>query len=543
LTGQKAKFLHGPLLKRRAFLFFVIAAGIAASGVIILILGGLLDNNAAKTKRGMELFTVRRDKLPITVTENGDIEALKSKDIKSEVEGRTTIISIVDEGTIITPQDVNNGRVLVELDSSEIKEKLVQREINFLSAESSLAEARESLEIRKKQNESDVKSSRQKLKFALMDLKKYIGEVLADQVVGYITDDPNGVVDMAGLLEHQQLGGEALQKLRDLENDITLKREELAQADSKLEGIEKLYEKEYVSRGDMDAERLKKQRSEISLKKVITAKELFVKYEFSKNAEKLLGGYQEAMRELGRTEAKARSKLAQAEARLKSSEATFLVQKERRQKMQKQLEACTIKAPSPGQVVYASSKSGWRRRNNPIEVGAQINQREEIISIPDMTVLKVEINIHEVWIDKVKPGQKAEIVVAAFPDRKFTGEVIKKAPLADRQRWFNPDLRAYATEVRLDGAYDFLKTGMSAKVKILIDELKDVLIVPIQAVVNQEGKKLCYVANGSHAEGREVETGEFNKDFVEIKSGLSAGEKVLLDPPRLAEVSGETGTE
>ena len=47
----------------------------------------------------------------------------------------------------------------------------------------------------------------------------------------------------------------------------------------------------------------------------------------------------------------------------------------------------------------------------------------------------------------------------------------------------NPDLKVYATDVSIDGANDAIKTGMSGKVEILIDELKDVLYVPIQSVV------------------------------------------------------------
>jgi len=519
-------------------LWLVVVLVFLAGGGIILLLGSRLTSSS--TAENLEVFTVRRDNLPITVTESGDIEALNSEDVKSEVEGRTTIISIVDEGAIITQEDVNNGKVLVELDSSEIKEKLVRREIEYLSAEARLAEAKESLEIQKKQNESDIKKGQQKLKFAGMDFEKYLGQTIAKEVMHNINQDPNAAaVDIAGLLKNPSLGGEALQKLRELITDINMKGEELKQAKSKLEWTQKLYEKDYVSLTDLEADRLKKERQQISLEKANTAKELFERYEFLKETEKRLSDYEEAKRELERTEAKARSELAQAEAKLKSSEASFLVQKERLEKMQKQLEACTIKAPAQGQVVYASSKSRWRRRNNPIEVGAEVREREEIISIPDMSVLKVEIRVHEVWIDKVQPGQKAEIVVSAFPDKKLTGEVIKKAPLADRQRWFNPDLRAYVTEIKLDDSFDYLKTGMSAKVKILIDELKDVLIVPIQAVVNREGKKVCYVADGNNTEQREVETGQFNNDFVEIKSGLSEDEKVLLNPPRLAEAESE----
>jgi len=521
--------------------WIVFAVVVLAGIVIFLLLAGILDKSSGGLHNGLEVFTVRRDNLPITVTESGDIESLNSKDIKSEVEGRATIITIVDEGSYITEEDVKNGKILVELDSSEIKERLAQREISYLSSEASFTEAAESLAIRKKQNESDIKGGQLKLKFALMDFQKYVGQVVAEEVYKQITDDANSVIDMAGLLEHPDLGGEALQKLRGLESDIDLEKRELAQAESRLEWTKKLYEKEYVSRSDLEADELKKNRQEVSLEKAYTAKELFLKYEFPKKLEKLFSDYEEAERELERIEARARSELARAEAKLKSSEASFLVQKERLEKMRKQLAACTIRAPAPGQVVYASSKSRWRRRNNPIEVGTQVNEREEIISIPDMSAMKVDIKVHEVWIDKVQAGQKAEITIAAFPDMAFTGEVLRKAPLADRQRWFNPDLKAYETEVRIYGTHEYLKTGMSAKVTILIDELSDVMIVPIQTVINQEGKKVCCVATDRGTEWREVETGAFNNDFVEIKSGLTEGEKVLLNPPRISEQESANG--
>jgi multidrug efflux pump subunit AcrA (membrane-fusion protein) len=69
---------------------------------------------------------------------------------------------------------------------------------------------------------------------------------------------------------------------------------------------------------------------------------------------------------------------------------------------------------------------------------------------------------------------------------------------------------------------------------VIIDKLQDVLYVPIQSVVTVEDKKICYV-DGSPARKREVETGLFNDNFVEIKSGLAEGEKVLLNPPKWTE--------
>jgi RND family efflux transporter MFP subunit len=482
-------------------------------------------------------FTVSRGDLPIIITESGDIKAINSIDIKSEVKGRAKIISIVDEGIYITPEDVNNGKVLVELDSSEIQQRLTEREISFLSANANFTEARESLEIQQKQNDSDIKAGQMKVRFALMDLQKYFGEVAADKLMQGATNPELEHDEIALLIDDANLGGEALQKLRELSGDIKLKSQDLKLAKDKLEWTEKLYEKEYVSLNEKDADSLDKERKEIALEKAGTAMDLFIKYEFPKEAVKLLSDYEEAERELERIEARARSKLAQAQAKLDSNKAKYLLQQERLAEQRKQLEACVMRAPATGQVVYSSSMgSEWERRNRPIEIGADIHERQKIISIPDTSEMKVEIKVHETWVDKVQVKQKVKITVAAFPEQSFAGSVIKKSPLADQaNRWFNPDHKVYATDVSIDGEHKFLKTGMSAKVEIIIEELKNVISVPIQTVVNRQGKKICYVETGTRPQLREVETGAFNDNFVEIKSGLAEGEKVLLNPPRISE--------
>jgi multidrug efflux pump subunit AcrA (membrane-fusion protein) len=149
-----------------------------------------------------------------------------------------------------------------------------------------------------------------------------------------------------------------------------------------------------------------------------------------------------------------------------------------------------------------------------------------------------EICVHESSVDKVRPGQHATITVEAFPDKTFHGEVLNVAPLPDPQQGFlSPDVKVYTTKVSIDGSHDFLRPGMSAKVVILVDQLDDVLIVPIQVVANREGKKLCYVMASDTPQPREVGTGAFNDTFVEIISGLEEGEQVLLNPPRLLEPS------
>jgi HlyD family secretion protein len=120
--------------------------------------------------------------------------------------------------------------------------------------------------------------------------------------------------------------------------------------------------------------------------------------------------------------------------------------------------------------------------------------------------------------------------------------VLNVAPLPDPQHgWLDPGVKVYTTQVSIDGAHDVLKPGMSAKVKIFVEQLNDVEIAPVQVVANRGGKKVCYVVtdDGDLSE-REVETGLFNDTFVEITDGLEVGEKVLLVPPRVVQPGNET---
>ena len=529
MEGKKADRRLG--FSRRILLVFICIAAVASIGVLALFNKNLGDSGSLNSRTG--LFLVKRGDLIISVTESGSIKAVKTEDIKSKVEGRATIVDIVPEGTMITAEDVNDGKILVELDSSELKEQLSQREIELTSAEASYADANESYLIQVKQNESDITAAELKMKFALMDLQKYIGENIAKAVIEQAGSEPNSSLDTSFLLDDpNSLGGAASRQLKVLRNDILLAQGQLEKATDVLEGTQKLHDANYASDLDLMSAQLDVDSFRIQKESAEEALILYQLYDFPKETEKFLSDYQEAQRELDRTKARARAQLAQAKAKLASAKSTLDTQKRRLDKLHEQIEACIIRAPAVGQVVYWSSTERWVRIK--IEQGAEVPEGYKIITIPDASEMKVEVKIHETWIDRIEPNQPAEITIEAFPDKTFTGRVLKKAPLADAEDWLNPDLKVYTTDIGIDGMDNALKTGMTGKVTIIIDKLQDVLYVPIQSVVTVEDKKVCYVA-GSPAQKREVETGLFNDNFVQIKSGLTEGEKVLLNPPKWTE--------
>ena len=339
--------------------------------------------------------------------------------------------------------------------------------------------------------------------------------------------------------------GEAKQQLRKFQDDLMVAQRELEQARSQQEGTRRLFDQGFVTRIDLERDDIALTNSWLKVQTAETAQELFLKYEFAKLAEQSLSAFLEAARELDRARRSAISKMAQADARLKSAQAQYNVQLRHRRELIEQLQKCVIHAEKPGLVVSGGGEERYWRGEEQIREGATVRERQTIITIPDMSRMSVKVKIHESHIKKVQRGQKARVTLDAFPDELLEGEVTQVAVLPDSEdRWMNPDMKVYRTTIAIQGSRDWLKPGMSAKTEILVDQLPEVLYVPIQAVVPQAGKRLCYVVNGRRLDPREVEVGQFNESFIEIKSGLQEGDLVSLRPPGRTSLPGsDTGPE
>ncbi len=244
-----------------------------------------------------------------------------------------------------------------------------------------------------------------------------------------------------------------------------------------------------------------------------------------------MSDYIQAKRKLERTEQEALSKIAQAKAKLLSAQARYKIEGERIKEYQDQIDKCIMVAERVGLVVYGGSgRQYWNEE--PIKEGATIREKQAIITIPDMATMAAKVNIHESDIKKIEVGLKAVIRVDAYPDQKMEGEVIKVGVLpVSENRWINPDLKVYETTVQIEGVYDWLKPGMSAEVEIMIARLEDVLYIPIQSVVPQGNKQVCFVIENGVPVAREIETGEITLEFIAVTKGLEEGESVLIRPP------------
>ena len=495
----------------------------------------------APPPRARATYRVERRDLTISVTEAGEITARSYTDYLCEVDGRPSILTIVPEGTRISPEDVKNGRILVQLDASELQEHLTSQKISFASAEANFTEAKESLLIQHKQNESDIKAAELGVKFALMDLQMYLSRGPAMGLLKAIDSSATPadqriaafIAELVSNTRHPGWGGAALQNKRLLESNIKLAKRTLTSADNRLRWTRQLNEKGFVSGQELEQDELALERAQIEVEQTATALELFLEYEFAKHTEQLVSDYQEALRHLDRTRASVRAKLAQAQAKHDSTQATYALQKERLEKIGSQLKACTIRATTAGMVIYGTSTNYEARERDPIEIGDIVHRQQKIITIPNTTKMDAIVRVHESWVERVRAGLPVRVTADPFPDDQFTGKIISVSPLPDPQsRWMTTGLKVYTTRVEIDGDHETLGPGMSAKVEIVIDELNGVLCVPLQAVASRNGLKLCYLVTPEGLEARPVEIGQFNASFIEIKAGLAEGDLISMLPPR-----------
>jgi RND family efflux transporter MFP subunit len=146
----------------------------------------LIWTNFSKPAAKALTFATRRGPLEITVLEGGSLQALESQELKCEVRvgyQGTKILKIVEEGYLITEDDVKTNKVLIELDSSELEKQIVQQEIQYQSALASLIDAQQNYEIQVGQNVSDVKAAEQKVRFARMDFDKFLGDTVTADII------------------------------------------------------------------------------------------------------------------------------------------------------------------------------------------------------------------------------------------------------------------------------------------------------------------------------------------------------------------------
>ena len=470
-------------------------------GLAIVLISGLAAlattwKGSASTATDLQSAVVAPHTFNVVLKEKGELKAAKSTDVKCEVEGRSTIISLIPEGT-----PVQQGDLLVTLASDEIENKIRESELKEANAITLFESAKTELDIQRDKNASDIRKAELQIELKGLELRKY---------------------EEGDWAQKQKDAQVAIQQA-----EITLERRK-----QDFEASQKLYEKKYTTQTEYEEAEFNFKKAGWDLEKAKMALEVLNKYTHIADSKLKNSDLEEAQKEAERVRKNAEAEEIKKLRNVEGKEKELALIQDQLAKFRTQKEKCRIVAPTQGFVVYYSGGGGGRFSMNgegQIKEGAEVFERQVLMQLPDISEMMVTVRIHEAKTDKLKIGQSANVSVEGIPGRVFPGKVRKIAALADSQNsWLNPDLKEYETEIILEPTDAPLKPGVTAQAEIMVTNVEEQLAVPVQAIYAKSGKRFVFRQNGKAAEAVPVQVGPVGNEWAAIASGLEPGDRVLM---------------
>ncbi len=188
--------------------------------------------------------------------------------------------------------------------------------------------------------------------------------------------------------------------------------------------------------------------------------------------------------------------------------------------------AFSIVAPEPGMVIY---RKGWDGK--AIKSGSQISTWDPVVAtLPDLTTMMSKTYVNEVDVRKVKKGQKVEIGLDAYPDKKLSGKVINVANVGEQRP--NSDAKVFQVDVEIAGTDPTLRPAMTTSNKIITLIIDSALFVPLECLHSQaDSITYVYRKDGINTIKQEIMLGETNANDAVILAGLKETDRVFLSIP------------
>jgi len=197
--------------------------------------------------------------------------------------------------------------------------------------------------------------------------------------------------------------------------------------------------------------------------------------------------------------------------------------------------ALVLRAPTDGIVTMGDpNRRAWGQPEE-IKVGSTFGEGQVIASIPDLSRFLVRVDLPEEFRSRITTGLRAILRSKAVPDLVMEGSISQIAAMAQNVvHWDRSSPKIYPVEVATETMDPRLMPGMTMRVEIIVETVTNVLHLPIEAIFQREGKTFARVKGVTGVEERPVTTGRTSNSFVEILSGLEAGERVTLYQPGVA---------
>ncbi|MDN5215912.1 efflux RND transporter periplasmic adaptor subunit [Fulvivirgaceae bacterium BMA12] len=236
------------------------------------------------------------------------------------------------------------------------------------------------------------------------------------------------------------------------------------------------------------------------------------------NLEKAKRTHKQAIENYQLKSNKAVAQMQEAAARLADDQSRFDF-------LNKLLSGFKILAPEDGMVIYK------RSRGSKVSVGSTISPWDPTVAtLPDLSTMISTTYINEVDIRVVKKGQKVNIGLDAYPDKKLTGSVISVANIGEQKP--NSDAKVFQVKVEINQADTTLLPAMTTSNTIIAEVIPDKIYIPLECLHSQ-GDSVSYVIRKTGIDfiKQQVEFGKSNANDIVIERGVKEGDKLYLSIP------------
>jgi HlyD family secretion protein len=440
------------------------------------------------------LHTVQKGPFRLEVEARGVIEPLSTIRVRSECEWTVRILNIVPEGTF-----VKKGDVVCVLESSEIEEFLRSREVYLIKARASEVTLAQQEELQRATAERRLSEAQNALKMAQLDHTEYI---------------------QASFPEQQ----------RSIQSNIGYTDERLTVADDELAFVERMFALGLSNRANVENAALKRTTESEALRRL--EGELSLLEQFAHPRTLYEKEFQVRQSRLSVLRTELANSLAMSRARIDtlSEERRKNIYERYVEMARSSIEACTIRAPRDGQVIYANSWSSRSRGRSNIEEGKSVYHTQPIFEIPDVDRYKVLIPLNEALITRVSVGMPVTVRPISNDSVEVASQITRISPYPIPSSSYTPGVKEFMLDVMLnmtEDIKDVLQPRMDALASLAIDDRLNAITVPKSAITRLGGKALVLLSQGDKLIPFAVRAGEIANGEVLIESGLHEGDQVV----------------
>ncbi len=471
-------------------------AGILLLLIVSIIYSTYKQVESSDSQKQNPLLTnvIRRD-FTIDINLVGVLDAAQAHMIASELEGtHGTIIYLTEDGA-----RVKKGDILVRFDQAPFEKDVAKYQAEVESYQAAIQAAKQVVAFEANQVQREIANAEYRHRVATLELKR--------------------------LQE-----GDGPLKLSMLEQEKQKALIELNRYKSFLSDLNKLKKDGYDNPSEITTT---KERVVVLREKLAAVSQRYISYKkhvFPALIEGAKAKQQNALLLHQQTKQGGKHKIAKANAALLQVKGILKSKQTSLDRARFELDKTVIQAPFDGIVIhYKTFRHGQNRK--PRE-GDSVFMNQPILYLPDITKMVVNTKAREVDLHKIKLGQKGLITIDAYPDAALTGELTFIGALATQEESSKSHEKFFQVTFKVNEQDKRLRPGMTCRITVKAESLKNVISVPVQAVFFENQRFFCFVKlKGGSFQKRFITIGRQNEHFVEITDGLDIDERVSMSRP------------